>query len=163
MPWQTSVGVASPARWAVRRRSGLAGRMEGIAHAEQAANPPGGVKLVGDHAGHASSHGLAADDEGPRRAERFHRLAIFGHQGLGPGRRLAAGGGAAGGHVGEFEARDAEAGIGQRPGGRRHGARVHRRAGTVRQQHRADGVLRSVEEKIARHQPVPRSERATST
>ena len=63
--------------------------MERIAEAQQPGDLAGGVQLVGDHAGDAAAHRLAADDELALGGEVGDCRAVFGIERLGARRRLA--------------------------------------------------------------------------
>src|SRR5690606_14602403 len=84
--------------------------MERIAKAHQPGNPAGDVELVSDHAGDAPTHRFSADNEWPRRLERIDSGDVLGFERFRPWGRPLAGGGAARSHIGEFKARDAQAG-----------------------------------------------------
>ena len=87
----------------------LADRVEGIAEAQQTDDAAGGMEAVGDHAGDASAHRLAADDQGPVGVEGADCVDELRAQRLGTRRRLAAGRCAAARHVVELEAANAQA------------------------------------------------------
>ena len=132
---------------------GLAGRVEGITKTQQALDAAGGMEIVGDHAGDPAAHRLAADDQ---RAFGFQRIdcgKIFRTEFFGAGRRLAGGRAAADCHVVEFEARNAEARVGQRPRGGRHYRRIHRAAGAMRQEDGPFRPDRAIDEEFYGHRP----------
>lgn len=127
----------------------FANRMERIAKAQQPDDPAGGVELVSYHARDASTHRFSADNEPAHRVQRIDCGDVFGFEGRRPWRRLPAERAAAGCHIAEFEACDAQARGGERhrSGVQRRG--IHRRASPMSQQYGELGIIRAVEQKLS--------------
>ncbi len=86
----------------------FSGGMEGIAEAKEPGDLALGMKVVGDHAGDATAHGLAADHEGALGAELGNGRPILRIERFRAGRGLAPVGSAPGCHIAELEAGDAK-------------------------------------------------------
>jgi hypothetical protein len=119
--------------------------MERVTEAYEAAN----LKLVGDHAGHAPAHGLAADDALAAAAELCDGLAPGVEEDSLPVRGAALAVCSTGGHVGELEADDAEAPLSKALREDGHEGAVHRGAGAVRENEERCS-LGAVEEEVHR-------------
>src|SRR5690554_1305101 len=96
---------------------GLARRMEGIAETHQARDAPFSQQLVRQQAGHASAHGLPANDEDLTvfhlGTDLLDRCAILWNEGFRLRRRLSLATGAPSCHVAELEAGDGNAAGGE--------------------------------------------------
>ena len=121
---------------------GLLRRVEGVAEADEAAR----LHLVGEQARHAPAEGLASDHEARGAAELAEGVAPRGEQHGRAVERAAPALLATLRHVGELEARHADAARGELARHRREEGRVHRGAGSVGEHQRRAGVRRTVEE-----------------
>jgi len=132
---------------------GLGGRMKWIAQAQEAADPSGGEKVIGDHAGHTAAHRLAADDEWSPYVERVKSGDVFRIELFRSRRGLAARFRPPAGHIVELETSNTKARSSQGFCRRCQGRRIHRGAGAVRQEDGMFRLLGAVKEKRQRHPP----------